>query len=539
MNFLEIYYTDVYKTGHKAMLPNGSVLMQSNLTPRSGKHSNCPNDGKVVVIGSQMTTRKMKKDWDENFFNRPIEEIDQFGKDMTDMLMMDKPFDVSHFKDLHKLGYLPLEFRSITEGERIPYKVPMTTIVNTKPLNNKIFDWLVNYLETINSAEAWQAPTSATLSFALRRLSTKWITKTDSENMWFVDYQNHDFAMRGLSGKSSIINSGIGFASSSKGGDSLPVIPATRMFYDEKEVVINSVIATEHSVTSANVGFYEMLIKKGELDDIVCEYLNSPKEEVDNLSNEEIRKIAEFATFKKLIIDNPTGILSLVSDTFDLWEVLNEYMPRLKKLILRREGKIVIRPDSGDPVDIICGYNSLDNTKDCDIDHPSFKGVVELLYDTFGGVKSKEGYVKLNEKVGVIYGDSINYDRAERIYERLSFKNFATTNVVLGVGSYSLQMVTRDTHGMAQKATYVEIEVDGKIEGIEVFKNPITDSGIKKSAKGLLKVIKKDGEYVLIDQVSWEEVNKDDNELKVIFKDGEFFNQTTFSEIRERLAKQI
>lgn len=515
MNFLEIYYTDVYKTGHKAMLPKGSVLMQSNFTPRSGKHTNCPNEGKVVVVGSQMMVRKMHKDWNDNFFNRPVQEIEQFGKDMTDMLMLDEPFDVSHFKELHELGYLPIEFRSITEGERIPYKVPMTTIVNTKPLNGKVFDWIVNYLETINSAESWQAPTSATLSFALRQLSTKWIKKTDSKNMWFVDFQNHDFSMRGLGGKTAIVNSGVGFATSSRGSDSLPVIPATRMFYDEKDVAINSVIATEHAISCSLTGFF-MKTEKGDWD-----------------------KVGEFElkTFRYLLNKFPTGILSLVSDTWDLWRVVVEYCKKLKEEILARKGKLVIRPDSGDPVDIICGKNTREDASQFDSKHPSYKGVVELLYEVFGGERTDEGYIRLHENIGVIYGDSINYDRASRIYKRLADKGFSTTNVVLGVGSYSLQMVTRDTHGMAQKATYVEVEVDGEVEGIEVYKDPITDSGIKKSAKGLLKVVKENGEFVLKDQVSWEEVQQEDNELKVIFKDGEFFNQTTFSEIRKRLAE--
>lgn len=517
MNFLEIYYTDVYKTGHKLMLPKGSVLMQSNFTPRSGKHSNCPNEGKIVSIGQQMMVRKMKEDWDNNFFNRPIKEIEQFGKDMTEMLMLDEPFDVSHFKELHELGYLPIEFRSITEGERIPYKVPLSTIVNTKPLNGKVFDWVVNYLETINSSESWQTPTSATLSFSLRQLSKKWITKTDSENLWFVDYQNHDFSMRGLGGKSGVVNSGLGFAVASRGSDSLPVIPATRKFYDEKDVAINSVLATEHAIMCSLTGFY----------------IKSEGGDWSRIGEFEVK------TFKYLLEKFPTGILSIVSDTWDLWRVVTEYCKQLKEEILNRKGKLVIRPDSGDPVEIVCGHNTSDKKSDYDVSHPSYKGVVELLYDIFGGNLSKEGYITLHPNLGVIYGDSINYDKAQRIYTRLAKKGFATTNVVLGVGSYSLQMVTRDTHGMAQKATYVEVEVDGNVEGIEVYKDPITDSGLKKSAKGLLKVIKNNGEFELKDGCSWDEVQADDNELKVIFKDGEFFNQTTFTEIRERLNNKI
>ena len=147
MNFLEIYWTDVYKTGHKAMLPEGSSLMYSNNTPRSGKWSNCPNGDEVVQFGQQKLVRQMKQDWDNNFFNRPVDEIYQFGKDMSTMLGTES-YDVSHFIELHKLGYLPVRIKSLEEGTVSPYKIPSFTIVNTKPVNNYIADWIVNYLET-------------------------------------------------------------------------------------------------------------------------------------------------------------------------------------------------------------------------------------------------------------------------------------------------------------------------------------------------------------------------------------------------------
>ncbi len=248
----------------------------------------------------------------------------------------------------------------------------------------------------------------------------------------------------------------------------------------------------------------------------------------------------------------PTGILSLVSDTWDLWRVITQYCVILKDEIMARDGKLVIRPDSGDPVDIVCGhkeftvvdgkYYTLDNRfmadqLIADKDIPACKGVIELLWDIFGGTETSTGYKKLDSHIGAIYGDSITYDRAVKIFERLEAKGFASTNIVLGVGSYSLQYVTRDTHGFAQKATYVEIEFNGVVEGIEIFKDPITDNGIKKSAKGLMVVYRDEkGEFYLKDQATWDEVNSDANQLKVIFRDGVYFNQTTFTDIRARLA---
>jgi nicotinamide phosphoribosyltransferase len=249
------------------------------------------------------------------------------------------------------------------------------------------------------------------------------------------------------------------------------------------------------------------------------------------LTDEQIRDVAEFATFRKFLLDNPTGIISLVSDTFDLFKVVTEYLPKLKDLIMSREGKLVIRPDSGDPVDILCGEKyDTENESYLDLGLPKYKGVIELLWDIFGGTVSSTGYKVLDSHIGAIYGDSINYDRAQRIFERLESKGFASTNVVLGVGSYSLAFVTRDTHGSAQKATY--IEVNGI--GIEIFKDPITDGGVKKSAKGLLQVYKDENNKICLkDQCTWEEERK--GLLQIIFEDGQFYNETTLTKIREKL----
>ena len=512
---LEIYWTDVYKVGHKFMLPPGSTLMYSNFTPRSGKWSNCPNNGKIISFGQQILIRQMVSDWNTNFFSKPIGEIEQFAKDMQMMLMQKEKFDVSHFIALHKLGYLPIEIKAIEEGNHIPYKIPLYDIVNTEALSNDVFDWIVNYLETILSSESWHAPTSATLSYSFRKLGYDWIRKTDPENMWFLDYQFHDFSMRGMPGKSAIKNSGLGFITCSRGSDTLPTIPLARIFYDEPldEVVINSVVATEHAIMCTVTGFY-LKQKDGSWDKIGA---------------------LEVETFRYLLKKFPTGILSIVSDTWDLWRVIMEYCRILKDEILARDGKLVLRPDSGDPVDIVCGTNTSDKD-DVMINHPSYKGVVELLHEVFGGDKTSTGYTRLHAKIGVIYGDSITYVRASEIFRRLALKGFSSTCVVLGIGSYSLQGVTRDVHGFAQKATYVEING----EGIEIFKDPITDDGAKKSARGLIMVYKdENGEYKLKDRCAWEEVYSSKNELKTIFKNGELFNQTTLTAIRSRINNYL
>ena len=253
------------------------------------------------------------------------------------------------------------------------------------------------------------------------------------------------------------------------------------------------------------------------------------------------REVAEMLTLRHLMKQFPTGILSIVSDTFNIWNVLKKdgILAFLKKEILARNGKIVIRPDSGDPVNIICGtklaaYRNGIAGK-CRTDWTDEdKGVIELLWDLFGGTINEQGYKVLNPHIGAIYGDSITLDRAKQITERLKAKGFASTNVVLGIGSYSYQYVTRDTHGFAMKATYIEIEEKGR----EIFKDPVTGDGTKKSAKGLLKVEKQydsidEAVYVLKDKVSWKE--EESGFLQTIFENGDFHNTTTLTEIRAKI----
>ena len=185
----------------------------------------------------------------------------------------------------------------------------------------------------------------------------------------------------------------------------------------------------------------------------------------------------------------------------------------------------MIRPDSGDPVKIICGdpEGKTENER---------LGVIQLLWNTFGGVVNSKGYMELDSHIGAIYGDSITIKRAEQICERLKENGFASTNVVLGIGSYTYQYNTRDTFGFAMKATYGE--VDGK--GREIYKDPITDDGTKKSSRGLIKIVKEEGEYKLIDEVSWEE--EKEGELKEVFRDGRLLIDLELSEIRANVRAQ-
>jgi nicotinamide phosphoribosyltransferase len=236
----------------------------------------------------------------------------------------------------------------------------------------------------------------------------------------------------------------------------------------------------------------------------------------------------EFQHMRRLITElYPTGIISIVSDTWDFWHVINMYLPILKTDIMARNGKVVIRPDSGDPVKIICG--DLLAPKDSS----QYKGAVECLWDIFGGTINSRGFKELDPHIGLIYGDSITLNRASMILEQLEVKGFASSNIVFGVGSYTYEYVTRDTFGFAMKAT------SGVVNGQrrDIFKCPKTDNGDKKSAKGLLRVAYVKHKLVLEEQV--DEIGEAVGLLQPVFIDGRLIQRTTLQEIRELLDDEL
>ncbi|ARM69254.1 nicotinamide phosphoribosyl transferase [Staphylococcus phage vB_Sau_Clo6] len=783
---------DFYKLSHREQYPEGTEIVYSTLVPRSNKYYE--HSDNIVVFGIQSLVKKYFIDmFNREFFNRPKKEvINEYKRTVKFTLGHENP-DAKHLEQLHDLGYLPIDVRALKEGTVVHPNTPVMTIENT----HSDFFWLTNYLETIISTQTWQAMTSATLAYDMRKMLDKYALETVG-NIEAVDFQGHDFSMRGMSSLETAQLSSAGHAISFKGSDTVPVVEFLESYYNadvEKEIVVASIPATEHSVMCAN-GDYETM--------------------------------DEYETYKRMLTEiYPTGVFSIVSDTWDFWGNMTKTLPRLKDIIMERDGKVVIRPDcydeetevytnngwkyfkdlskddlvaqvldneeyeftkplkyvneyykgnmhhfkdhygkvdllvtpnhrmileqndkekvvfaedmkekgnysqkmarsakaketgkiltpieklkiafqadgsfvtkqpnnirfsfskqrkmerlediisqcnlevraynlsddsveyhikvpneefkkdfswvdtenlsyqwcidfieelsywdstrrsdnrfkfdttvkevadvvfdiglsagygvykvesaddrkehfsdihtlhimkdnkvggqswtntteeyegniycvqvptgrllvkrnkctmvcgnSGDPVKIICG------DPDADTEHER-KGAVEVLWDTFGGTETEKGYKVLDEHVGLIYGDSINYERAQQICEGLKEKGFASINVVLGVGSFSYQFNTRDTHGFAIKATYAKIKNEEKL----IYKNPKTDSG-KRSHKGRVAVYK-DG--------SWEDnlnlhqwLNKQNlNQLERVFEDGKLYRDQSLSEIRE------
>ena len=529
-----LYEADGYKPSHIHMLAPNVSREYWNWIPRSLKYMH-PSIEKVMSAGQQLTWRYIHSNFQELFFDQPVEVALKFGRDIAKYIMMD--YDAKHFAELHQLGYLPVEIKSLPEGMFTKNNIPNMTGINTVDG----YAWLGLFLETLISKLSWQMPTAATIGFQFKKNAIEWVKKTDVENLWLADYMCHDFHSRGGNPYSSIAV-GLGHALSNSGSDTINIIPASRYYYDfdEEEVPVNSVNASEHSVTCTGIFYYERLLKEGKLNHEIEKYYSFDVPCEGSVENPDYLAISEYLNLRDWLSNFPKGILSVVSDTFDLWKLITYILPRLKEEIMARDGKLVIRPDSGDPADIICGTTPHCSTKTYEDNRQNqHKGVIELLADIFGYTTNNQGFKVLDSHIGAIYGDSINLERQIDIYQRLVEKGFAVTNVVLGVGSYTYIMLTRDSAGYAIKGNWFETLLEGERTQYNIFKDPITDSGTKKSLKGFQFVYEKDGEIEAECEVSEEKYNSEENLLKTIYKDGKFHNQTSLTEIRESISKLL
>lgn len=568
---LAVALCDFYKLSHREQYPKGTRRVYSNLVPRK---SLIPNVNEVVVFGLQTYVKEYLQDYfNDQFFNVPVElTISEYRRLMKYSLGIEDA-STKHIEDLHALGYLPLEIKAIAEGTVVPFQTPTFTIENT----HDDFFWLTNFVETSISAELWQMSTTATVAREFNKILTRYAKETVG-NTEHVPFQLHDFSFRGMGGVPGAMKSGMAHLTSFVGTDTIPAIYGLERFYGarmENELIAASIPATEHSVMCAH-------------------------------GKDEIASFREFITQTY-----PKGFVSIVSDTWDFWNVIGTVLAELKDDIMARDGRVVIRPDSGVPEDILCGTGQYLSHEDLDIyegDTPEeiedmlyeylsdlwsnsksgdyddgepvhtvefrhfdgtlkravlnvksvqrfevsvpgdydltitdieetleSKGLIQALWEIFGGTINALGYKVLDPHIGAIYGDSITVERAEEICKRLKEKGFASSNVVLGVGSYSYQFKTRDSLGYAIKATYVQVEDEERM----IFKEPKTDSS-KKSLKGRVVVFEEAGRIqtqdglVVETEKAFEKTVK--NLLEPVFRNGEFVKVQTLADIRQRLA---
>lgn len=474
---------DYYKAVHAEMLPKKITKSVSYFTPRMSRITRWD---KVVMFGLQGFIKTYLIDYfNKEFFERPFEEVIAEYKRVMDNTLGANIYGIKKIEKLHKLGYLPIEIIALPEGTRVPMHVPMFGITNTHP----DFAWLPQALESLISAESWHPMIAATVGYTYREIVNCYYDRTCDDSLEKARALGA-FDFRGEECTESAIKAGAGWCLSFLNTATVPVVPYLERLYCcdcTKEPVAFGSPSTEHAVMCSNYA----------------------------VDGDEI-------TFLRRLLTEiyPNASVSVVLDSYDYWNVIENILPQLKEEILNHDGCMLMRGDSGDCVEVV--------TK-----------TVFKLWEEFGGTINSKGYKVLDPHVKAIYGDSITVQRCEQIYKILEKNGFACSNVALGVGSFSFQCIeedgilkpfTRDTFSSCIKATYCEI--DGK--PYPIFKNP-KDGGFKKSQKGCCIVSEENGELQYRDELNWEEAASGDNLLQTVFKDGALIKEQSLSEIRNRL----
>ena len=480
-------YSDSYKQCHPLMYPDNQEMLVSYLTPRKAMNEHFP---KMVVWGIHPFITDINHAFNA-FFQLPLEvvmnEYDHYigahlgiGNVARDRIV-----------ELHELGYLPLEIRALPEGSVVNMGIPIVEMRNTHPR----FAWVVQWVECLLQTEVWPMCAYATVGWEYHKVAEKYYEMTAPDADPFMAMA--DFGFRGMSCLEDATRCSASWLLSFNKTSTIPALPYLDDYYNarcaENKIGLGAV-STEHSVMATNYA----------------------------IDGDEI-------TFVKRMLTEiyPNTSFSMVSDTYDYWNMVNNIIPACKKEILAHNGKLLVRPDSGDMVSITIG-------------------TIQKFWDTFGGTINEAGYKVLDPHIGLIYGDGCTLNKVTEIYETLAQLGFAATNVVFGVGAFCFHalfdpsnkftVLTRDTWGMAMKATH---GVFGG-QSVPIFKDPKTDiGGLKKSQKGCCQVIHgKDGNFICKDGFNdW--VTNNLTILETVFYDSHMCNVPTFHTIRARLYPEV
>jgi nicotinamide phosphoribosyltransferase len=485
---ISVLLTDFYKQCHAEQYDPSVTKVVSYYVPRKTRISEFD---KVVVFGIQAFIKEYLIEYmNENFFNRSKEEVLLEYESVIAATMGTDRVNSEKIEKLYDLGYLPIEICALPEGYKIGMNVPCIEISNTHP----DFAWCTNFIETIMLSELWYPMCVATAVTKYRDIVNKYYDKTSCISGRSAI---SEFGFRSLIGLHGAIKASSAFLLSFNKTATIPGIMYVSKYYNTPvQMVGGGMASTEHSVMCSSAM-------------------------IDG---------SEIPSIKRLLTEvYPKGSFSMVCDSYDYWNVVDTILPSLKEEIVSRDGTLFVRGDSGDPVEIVTE-------------------TVFSLWDTFGGTINEKGYKVLDPHIRAIYGDGITQNRAEQIYKILEEKGFSAENVALGAGGFSMlsymdaegnvHMFSRDTFNVAIKCSYVETTVEGVVTPIKVFKDPKTDSGMKKSHKGCCAVFYNHvtKEFDCDDNMTLKEAHSDPfNLLRPIFKDGKMIEETNFSEIRRTL----
>jgi len=448
-----ILNTDSYKSSHYLQYPKGSEFISSYIEARGGDIDKTLFFGLQAFIKEYLLTPITKRD---------IEEAKEI------LIAHGLPFnenDWLYILDKYN-GYLPLEISAVEEGSLIPLRSPLVQVVNT----DERLPWLTSYIETALLRAIWYPTTVASLSYSIKQIIREYLVVTSDEPSLQLTFKLHDFGARGASSEESAMLGGMGHLVNFQGSDNISAIVGAKRYYDAPMAGF-SIPASEHS-TITSWG------RDGE----ESAYANM---------------IEQFGGEEKMF--------AVVSDSYDIYNAINNiWGDRLKDRVKSSGATLVIRPDSGEPREMVL---------EC----------VRLVYKAFGGYKNSKGYIVLDDCVRIIQGDGVDKSSIKDILESLKENGFSADNISFGMGGGLLQHPNRDNFAFAMKAS--AIRVDGKWR--DIYKDPISDSK-KRSKRGRLALTPN------LETIRLEELGDRENLLKPIYKNGELLVESSFDEIRAR-----
>ncbi|WP_143309514.1 nicotinate phosphoribosyltransferase [Chitinophaga vietnamensis] len=464
-----ILLADAYKYSHHKLYLPGTQYIYSYLESRGGKFDETVFYGLQYFMKAYLEGVVITK-----------EKIDEAEKMLLEVFGRSDVFDRSRFEYIIREhgGRLPVKIRAVAEGTVVPVRNVLMTIENTDP---NCF-WLTNFLETL-LMQVWYPCTVASVSREIKKIVKAYYDKTASAAAFAgIDFVLNDFGFRGAS---SVESAGIGGSAhlvNFSGSDTLAGSVLAKRYYNAQTAPGLSIPATEHSIVT-------LLGEKGELE-----------------------------IFKHVLNTFPTGTIACVSDSYNIFRACEEYWgAELKEQILKREGTLVIRPDSGDPVQTLLR-------------------IFHILMEKFGFTINEKGYKVLPPQVRVIQGDGISYSSIPGIFAALEKAGISAENLALGMGGALLQRVNRDTQEFALKCAYAELNgqpVDVQKMPVELDANGQMRTSFKKSKAGKLKLVKENGSFKTYRE---DEAPELQDVMQTVFENGSVTRSYTFEEIRKTAA---
>lgn len=484
---------DTYKTVHNKMYDNRLTNLTSYLVPRKSMPA---GQDHVVLFGVQAFVEEyMVEYFNKNFFKRDWTDLEREYRYIMDTQLGENNYAIDQVKELHGLGYLPLEIKALPEGSVLNMGVPVVSVTNTDPR----FYWLTQWVECLMQSELWATCNYATIGHMYLKLAKKWYEKTADDS---IDVRNafSDFGMRGRFGVNDAVRCSASWLLSANKTSTIPALAYVDKYYDAN-VKINGIgqgaVSTEHSVICSRTA-------------MGCD---------------------EETFLKKMLTElYPNTSFSFLGDSYDYWNVIDNILPRCKKEIMEHNGKLLIRPDSGDLAEICVE-------------------TISKMWDMFGGSVNAKGYKVLDPHIGLILGDASTLKNLQIIWTRLEERGFAANNIIFGVGAFCFSAVfegekmivnSRDTWGFALKSCYGEYRNDnGGITPIMIHKDPKTDkTNLKKSHKGMVLVTRNEnGDFTVQDGYLNDNFPAESHTMELKFKDGKVCGRENnkFEQIRKRM----